>query len=91
MARALAVVRQQRARRTGDGNKAPARSPKPTTAPTPGASADDHEIRREMERVLGTPVSLARSDKDLRVTITFHTEEKLQEFFDLLNASGRSH
>lgn len=85
IARALAVVRQQRARRTGDGRRAAARPPKSTANP-PSVSADDQEIRREMERILGTPVSLARNDRDLRVTITFHTEEKLQEFFDLLNA-----
>ena len=84
--RALATTRQRRARRADDGRKAPAQSHKSTTAGTPGISAEDQEIKREMERVLGTPVSLARSDKDLRVTITFHTEEKLQEFFDLLNA-----
>ena len=33
-----------------------------------------------MERILGTPVSISRTDKELRVTIVFHTEEKLQEF-----------
>jgi len=48
-------------------------------------SAEDQEARREMERVLGTPVHIARTEKDLRVTIIFHTDEKLQEFFDLLN------
>jgi len=48
-------------------------------------SDDDREIKREMERILGTPVSIARTDKELRVTIVFHTEEKLQEFFDMLN------
>ncbi|MFL5807330.1 MAG: ParB/RepB/Spo0J family partition protein [Roseiflexaceae bacterium] len=84
--RALATTRQRRAHRTDDGRRAPAQSHKSTTAGAPGISAEDQEIKREMERVLGTPVSLARSDKDLRVTITFHTEEKLQEFFDLLNA-----
>jgi ParB family chromosome partitioning protein len=82
MARALAAMRQRRA---GDAQKLPSRSRKPATADTPGISAEDQEIRREMERILGTPVHLTRSDKDLRVTIVFHTEEKLQEFFDLLN------
>jgi ParB family chromosome partitioning protein len=51
------------------------------------AMAEDQDIRRQMEQILGTPVSLARTDKDLRVTIVFHTDEKLQEFFDLLNAT----
>jgi ParB family transcriptional regulator, chromosome partitioning protein len=83
--RALATIRQRRASRASDARRAPTRAAKSTSA-TIGTSAEDQEIRREMERVLGTPVSLARSDKDLRVTIVFHTEEKLQEFFDLLNA-----
>jgi ParB family chromosome partitioning protein len=83
--RALATIRQRRASRAGDARRAPTRAAKSTSAAI-GTSAEDQEIRREMERVLGTPVSLARSDRDLRVTIVFHTEEKLQEFFDLLNA-----
>ena len=49
-------------------------------------SADDQEVKRQIEVILGTPVSLTRNERDLRVTITFHTEEKLQEFFDMLNA-----
>jgi len=86
ISRALTAIRQQRVSRAGDGRRAPARSRKSTSADAPGISPEDQEIRREMERVLGTPVSFTRSDKDLRVTIIFHTEEKLQEFFDLLNA-----
>jgi ParB family chromosome partitioning protein len=39
-----------------------------------------------MERILATPVSLARGEKDLRVTITFHTDEKLEEFLDMLRS-----
>jgi ParB family chromosome partitioning protein len=68
---------------------------KPSQRATPAATptradkttAEDQDIKREMERILGTPVSLARTDKDLRVTIVFHTNDKLQEFFDLLNAT----
>jgi ParB family chromosome partitioning protein len=30
-------------------------------------------------------VSLVRSERELRVTIVFHTGEKLQEFFDRLS------
>ncbi|MFQ3630671.1 ParB/RepB/Spo0J family partition protein [Roseiflexus sp.] len=48
-------------------------------------SPDDQNIRRELERLLGTPVSLARTERELRVTIVFHTEEKVQEFFDRLS------
>lgn len=45
-------------------------------------SADDLAIQRSLEEVLGTPVSFQRSERQVRVTISFHTEEKLQEFFD---------
>jgi ParB family chromosome partitioning protein len=83
--RALRMIRQQRAQRSNEGRRAAAGEPKSRPA-SATLSADDQDVRREMERILGTPVNLARSDKDLRVTITFHTEEKLQEFFDLLNA-----
>lgn len=49
--------------------------------------AEDREITRELERILGTPASIHRTGRVLRVTIEFHTEEKLQEFFDLLNSA----
>lgn len=49
-------------------------------------SPDDQTIRRELERLLGTPVSLIRTERELRVTIVFHTDEKLQEFFDRLSS-----
>lgn len=49
-------------------------------------SADDEEVRRTLEQVLSTPVSINRSDRELRITIAFHTEEKLQEFFDWINS-----
>jgi ParB family chromosome partitioning protein len=57
--------------------------PSPTRPNT--LSADDEAIRRSLEQILSTPVSLARTEKELRVTIAFHTEEKLQEFFDWVN------
>src|SRR5215213_5802745 len=84
---AMAAIRAQRM-----GRSASAKQPKPAaTTPAPtrtgATTAEDQDIRREMERILGTPVNLARTDKDLRVTIVFHTDEKLQEFFDLLNAT----
>ncbi|HEU4325630.1 MAG TPA: ParB/RepB/Spo0J family partition protein [Roseiflexaceae bacterium] len=66
-----------------------ARAPKPAARPAaPEAatqSSDDAQIGREMERILGTPVKLLRSGAEVRITISFYTEEKLQEFFDLLN------
>jgi ParB family chromosome partitioning protein len=83
LARALASLRRRRSGKSADST-ALAKSQRVSPAGT-ALSAEDQEARREMERVLGTPVSLARTEKELRVTITFHTDEKLQEFFDLLN------
>jgi ParB family chromosome partitioning protein len=60
---------------------------KSTPARTAKLSPDDLDIRQEMERLLQTPVNLARTEKELRVTIFFHTDEKFQEFLDLLNAT----
>ncbi len=51
----------------------------------PALAADDLAVQRALEDVLGTPVSISRSDREVRVTIAFHTEEKLQEFFDWVN------
>jgi ParB family chromosome partitioning protein len=82
---ALRAIRQQRAQRAADTRRSSTAPRKPTPA-SMTLSADDQEIKRQMEGILGTPVNLARNEKDLRVTIIFHTEEKLQEFFDLLNA-----
>jgi ParB family chromosome partitioning protein len=80
------AVRSLRRRRSGKSADAAASAKSQRVSPA-GAqlSAEDQEARREMERVLGTPVNLARTEKDLRITIIFHTDEKLQEFFDLLN------
>ncbi|GAB4194351.1 MAG: hypothetical protein OHK0022_10220 [Roseiflexaceae bacterium] len=84
VARARDEMRQQR------GERQPAaRSPKPPARPaaadTNAQSSDDALLGREMERILGTPVKFQRNGAELRVTISFYTEEKLQEFFDLLN------
>jgi hypothetical protein len=32
-------------------------------------------------------VNVSRTEKDVRVTIIFHTEEKLQEFFEMINSA----
>jgi ParB family chromosome partitioning protein len=86
---ALSAIRDQRMGRNATDKqiKPAAAPPTPTPTRTDTTTAEDLDIKREMERILGTPVSLARTDKDLRVTIIFHTNEKLQEFFDLLNAT----
>jgi ParB family chromosome partitioning protein len=85
IAAALRTIRQRRAQRAADSRRPTAGSRK-STPTSMTLSADDQEIKRQIEGILGTPVHLARGEKDLRMTITFHTEEKLQEFFDLLNA-----
>jgi ParB family chromosome partitioning protein len=84
---ALAAIRAQR-RGPSEGDARPKRAGLAPTSPRAGTiSAEDQQIKREMEQILGTPVHFARTDNDLRVTIVFHTDEKLQEFFDLLNAA----
>jgi len=84
---ALAAIRAQRLGRDESNNRSK-RAGLARTPARPGTiSAEEQELKREMERILGTPVNLARTDNDLRVTIVFHTDEKLQEFFDLLNAA----
>jgi ParB family chromosome partitioning protein len=82
---ALRTIRQQRAQRAADSRRSSVGLRKPAPA-SMTLSADDREIKRQIEGILGTPVNLARGARDVRVTITFHTEEKLQEFFELLNA-----
>jgi ParB family chromosome partitioning protein len=90
IAAALAAIHSQRAERSGGENiHTRATAPRQTRARVGTLSAEDHDVKREMERILRTPVTISRSDKDLRVTIIFHTEENLQEFFDLLNAQSR--
>lgn len=80
----------ERARNELEG-KRPAVSPSaPTLRPAPSAaqpeaSPDDIAIQRTLEELLGTPVSLQRNERQVRVTIAFYTEEKLQEFFDWIN------
>ena len=76
--------------RGAQADQAPAVQPKAATPnPQPQAtrslSPDDEEVRRALEQILSTPVSFSRSERELRVTIAFHTEEKLQEFFDWIN------
>jgi ParB family chromosome partitioning protein len=50
-------------------------------------SADDAEVERSLNDLLGTPVRFIRGSSDVRVTITFYGEEKLQEFLDLLSST----
>ena len=84
---ALATIREQRSGRSEQTKQNRRTTPATTPKRQDKTTAEDQDIKHEMERILGTPVSLARTDKDLRVTIVFHTDDKLQEFFDLLNAT----
>src|SRR6266536_1285656 len=84
---ALAAIRAQRSGRSESNKQTKRAAAPPVPARANATTAEDQDIKRQMERILGTPVSLARTEKDLRVTIVFHTNEKLQEFFDLLNAT----
>ena len=83
---ALADLRTQRAIRPAASRRAGAMAP-PAPAPVNALAAEDLDVKREIERILATPVNISRTDKDVRVTIVFHTNEKLQEFFDLLNST----
>src|SRR4051812_4068837 len=64
---ALAAIRDQRIGRNGTAKQTKPAAATPTPAPTrtDTTTAEDPDIKREMERILGTPVSLARTDKDL--------------------------
>jgi ParB family chromosome partitioning protein len=82
---ALAAIHQQRAdlpASRSTKSRSSGAPPRPTTL-----SAEDEDLKRQIEQLLQTPVSIARTDKELRVTIVFHTDEKLQEFFDGLNGA----
>jgi ParB family chromosome partitioning protein len=84
---ALSAIRAQRMGRSEKDKQAQRSTPVVTPTRSNTTTAEDQDIQRQMERILATPVSLARTEKELRVTIVFHTNEKLQEFFDLLNAT----
>jgi ParB family transcriptional regulator, chromosome partitioning protein len=84
---ALAAIRAQR-RGTVEANTSPKRAGVARTPTRAGTiSAEEQDLKRNMEEILATPVHLTRTDNELRVTIVFHTDEKLQEFCDLLNAA----
>jgi ParB family transcriptional regulator, chromosome partitioning protein len=84
---ALSAIRAQRMGRSEKEKPAKRAAGASPPARVDTTTVEDQDLKRQMEQILGTPVSLARTDKHLRVTIVFHTDEKLQEFFDLLNAT----
>lgn len=64
------------------------RSPSQSTAPSTASSEqqiEDQAIARQIEQHIGTPVQFQRGNKDVKVTFVFHSQEKLQEFIDLIS------
>jgi ParB family transcriptional regulator, chromosome partitioning protein len=66
----------------------PAQSTNPAQPPVRDDTADDQDVRRLLEQIVGTPVALQRTDRELRVTFTFHTDEKLQEFIESIRVNN---
>jgi ParB family chromosome partitioning protein len=58
---------------------------KPTPELIDETSIDDRSIAKELETRLSTPVSILRTPRDVRLTLVFHTHEKLQEFLDMFS------
>lgn len=58
-----------------------------TERPARPQSAEDTEIQRLFEEILGTPVQLSRSGSSIRLTITFYSDEQLQGLYDMLGGS----
>ncbi len=80
------AIETLRGKRTDQNQRGQQRASRRTNEPPATLSPDDYAIQREMEGILGTPVKIVRTTQDLRVTIVFHTDEKLEEFFSILNA-----
>jgi ParB family chromosome partitioning protein len=87
---AIAAMRAARAGRAETTRSAQAPAIQPKRAQSNTRDAEDEEVKRQFEQILGTPVNVARTEKEVRVTIVFHTSEKLQEFFELLNSAQTS-
>lgn len=81
--RAVAAIRRQRASRAGTQQKSTVEQEKAPSAET-ASVADDREMARSLERLIGTPVRAARKGAQLHLTIEFHSDEKLLEFFERL-------
>lgn len=58
---------------------------KPTAELMDETSIDDRSIAKEIETRLSTPVSILRTSRDVRLTLVFHSHEKLQEFLDMFS------
>jgi ParB family chromosome partitioning protein len=64
---------------------APTQQPQNNHMPNDVVHVEDQAIARQLEQHIGTPVQLQRTPKDVRLTFVFHSQEKLQEFLDLLS------
>lgn len=63
-----------------------ARTPQHDAQPATNETAiEDQAIARQLEQHIGTPIQIHRTPKDVRLTFVFHSQEKLQEFLDLLS------
>ncbi|MBM4411938.1 MAG: ParB/RepB/Spo0J family partition protein [Chloroflexi bacterium] len=63
-----------------------ARTPRHDAQPATYETAiEDQAIARQLEQHIGTPIQIHRTPKDVRLTFVFHSQEKLQEFLDLLS------
>jgi ParB family chromosome partitioning protein len=85
MARALGQLRGRRESRGESARRATTGDPQGNRGRA--LSAEDHEVERTLEGLLSTPVRIARTEKDLRVTVVFHSDESLQAFIDALSAA----
>jgi ParB family chromosome partitioning protein len=70
---------------TNTPNPTVGKSKKPTVDLIDETSVDDRNVAKELENRLSTPVSIQRTPRDVRLTLVFHTHEKLQEFLDMFN------
>jgi ParB family transcriptional regulator, chromosome partitioning protein len=78
--------RSMAAPRVGTGETVPTLGSRASgeTRETGQLAPEDAETKRLLEEALTTPVQLQRSGNTVKLTITFYTEEQLQNFYDLV-------
>lgn len=86
VARAVETIRRKRASRVG-GGRGKTREQGELAATVEAPTSDDQQFSADLQRLIGTPVRFNRAGRELRLTITFYDDEKLQEFFDMLAAT----
>lgn len=78
----LGILRDTAAKKPNPLTGKPKRTPVDLIDET---SSDDRSIAKELESRLATPVSIQRTPRDVRLTLVFHSHEKLQEFMDMFS------